>query len=41
MRILGIDQGLRITGFSFDITCVCKVVSTETHHQCFDFLGTR
>lgn len=41
MRILGIDPGLRITGFSSDITCVRKLVSTETHHQSFDLLGTR
>lgn len=41
MRILGIDPGLRITGFSSDITCVRKLVFTETRHQCFDFLGAR
>jgi hypothetical protein len=35
MRILGIDPGLRIIGFSSDITCLRKLVSTETRHQLF------
>jgi len=35
MRILGIDHGLRITGFSSDITWMRKLVCTETRHLYF------
>lgn len=33
MRILGIDPGIHIAGFSSDITCLCKLVFTETRHM--------
>jgi hypothetical protein len=35
MRILGIDPGIHIAGFSSDITCLRNLVFAETHHQLF------
>jgi hypothetical protein len=36
MRILGIDPGVYVAGFSSDITCMHKLVFTETSHLHFN-----
>lgn len=33
MRILGIDPGLRITGFSSGVTCGSRLACSKTRHK--------
>ncbi len=35
MRILGIDPGFYVAGFSSGVTCMRKLVFTETRHPHF------